>query len=153
MWGDFRQIDSEHMINVFPMHPRTRFDLYHMGMPSVRRTGVIGKNNPNVWLNLCWTHIISPQMTISALEEYMDMVPMNKIIGFGGDYRFPELSYAHLVMARRNIARVLAEKIADGIFDEEEALRIARLLLHDNVKRLFPPRTDASPPALRLPGD
>ncbi|NOZ22548.1 MAG: amidohydrolase family protein [Planctomycetes bacterium] len=138
MWGDFRQIDSEHMINVFPLHPRTRFDLYHMGMPSVRRTGVIGKNNPNVWLNLCWTHIISPQMTLSALDEYMDMVPMNKIIGFGGDYGRPvEKVYGHLVMARENIATVLGRRVDRGLMGLKEARAIAHKWLYTNPKELY----------------
>ncbi|MEW6357473.1 MAG: amidohydrolase family protein [Planctomycetota bacterium] len=138
MWGDFRQLDSEHMITVFPLHPRTRFDLYHMGMPSVRQTGVIGKNNPNVWLNLCWTHIISPQMTVSALEEYMDMVPMNKIIGFGGDYSRPvEKVYGHLVMARESIAAVLGRRVDRGLMSLKEAKALAYQWLYTNPKELY----------------
>lgn len=138
MWGDFRNLDSAHMITVFPMHPRTRFDLYHMGMPSVRQTGVIGKNNPNVWLNLCWTHIISPQMTISALEEYMDMVPMNKIIGFGGDYSRPvEKVYGHLVMAREDLATVLGRRVDRGLMSLDEAKALAHKWLYTNPKELY----------------
>lgn len=138
MWGDFRTLDSKHMIPVFPRHPGTKFDLYHLGMPSVRDTLVIGKNFPNVWLNICWCHIISQQMTCSALDECIDLVPMNKIIGFGGDYSRPvEKVYGHLVMAREDIATVLGRRVDRGMMDTDEAIAIAKKWLLDNPSKLY----------------
>lgn len=138
MWGDFRYLDSKHNISIFPRHPNTRFDLYHLGMPYVRDTIVIGKNFANVWLNLCWCHIISQQMTISGLDECMDLVPMNKIIGFGGDYRIPvEKIYGHLVMAREDIAVVLGRRVDRGQMSIDEAIAIAKKWLWDNPKNLY----------------
>jgi len=138
MWGDFRTLDPKLMISVIMRHPSTRFDLYHMGMPWVRETGIIGKNFPNVWLNLCWCHIISPKMTCSALDEWIDLVPINKIIAFGGDYGKPvEKVYGHLVMARENIARVLGGRIKDGLMTEEEAISIAKKWFYHNPKELY----------------
>ncbi len=138
MWGDFRTLDPKHMIRIFGAHPRTRFDMYHMGMPWVREAGVIGKNFPNVWLNLCWCHIISPEMTCSALNEWMDLIPVNKIIGFGGDYGKPvEKVYGHLMMAREDIARVLATRIERGLLGTDEALEIARKWFYENPKELY----------------
>ncbi len=133
MWGDFRNLDSQHIIPSIMRHPQTRFDLYHMGMPEVRQTGIIGKNFPNVWLNLCWTHIVSAQMTRSALDEYLDLVPVNKIFAFGGDYHRPvEKVYGHLTLARQNIAWVLARRIEAGVMTEDQALTVARKWFWDN---------------------
>ena len=73
----------------------------------------------------------------TALEEMLDSVPANKIFGFGGDYRYPELSYGHLIMARQNIARVLAARVEAGRCTEDEAVETARWLLHDNPAGLF----------------
>lgn len=138
MWRDFRALDAKHMITVFPQHPRTRFDLYHLSMPNVRSCAVICKNNPNVWLNLCWTHIISQQMTVSALDEVVDLVPMNKITGFGGDYGRPvEKVYGHLVMAREDIAAVLGRRVDRGLMGCDEAVALARKWLYDNPKALY----------------
>jgi len=77
-----------------------------MGMPWVRDTAFIAKNFKNVYLNLCWSHIVSPYMTRSALLEYVDIAPANKIIAFGGDYIVSavEKIYGHLYMAKENIA-------------------------------------------------
>ena len=138
VWGDFRQLDPRHMISIFARHPKTRFDMYHMGMPWVRDAGLIGKNFPNVWLNLCWSHIVSPEMVCSALDEWIDLVPVNKIIGFGGDYGKPvEKVYGHLTMARENIARVLARRIERGLIDMDDALQIARQWFYETPKELY----------------
>lgn len=137
MWGDFRDLASQHIIPIVMRNPKTRFDLYHMGMPDVRTTGVIGKNFPNVWLNLCWTHIISPAMTRSALDEYIDMVPVNKLIAFGGDYHPVEKVYGHLVMARENIAIVLGARVDAGLMTEDQAVAVARQWFFDNPMELY----------------
>jgi len=138
MWGDFRTLDPQHMIPIIQRHPATRFDLYHAGMPWVRETGVIGKNFANVWLNLCWCHIISPKMTRSFLDEWLDLVPINKILAFGGDYGTPvEKVYGHLTMAREDIATVLANRIDEGLLDLDDALLIACKWFYENPKELY----------------
>jgi predicted TIM-barrel fold metal-dependent hydrolase len=138
MWGDFRAMAAEHMIPIVPRHPRTRFDLYHMGMPETRDAGLIGKNFPNVWLNMCWSHVISQKMATSALDEWLDLVPVNKLIAFGGDYNKPvEKVYGALVMAREDIARVLAGRIADGQMTESEAAALAKKWFFDNPRELY----------------
>jgi len=138
VWGDFRTLDPTHMIPVIMAHPNTRFDVYHAGIPYPREAGNMGKNFPNIWLNLCWTHIVSPQMTCSTLDEWMDLVPVNKIIAFGGDYGMPvEKVYGHLVMARENIARVLARRIEDGLMTEDQAVAVARKWFLENPRELY----------------
>jgi predicted TIM-barrel fold metal-dependent hydrolase len=138
VWEDFRKMSSSHMIPIVMRNPKTRFDLYHMGVPEVRATGNIGKNFPNVWLNLCWTHIVSPVMTRSGLDEYMDMVPVNKLIAFGGDYNKPvEKVYGHLVMTRENIAMVLGRRVDAGLMTEGQAIAVARKWFFDNPMELY----------------
>jgi uncharacterized protein len=117
-----------------------QFDLFHIGYPWWRDCAVLAKMFPNVNIDFCWMHIISPTGARAALHEMLDSVPVNKIFGYGGDYRYPELSYAHLVMARRNIARVLAERVEGGQNSEEEAAGLGRRLMLDNPARLFTPR-------------
>jgi hypothetical protein len=92
---------------------------------------------PNVTVDMCWAHIISPSASICALHDFLDAIPYNKISAFGGDYLFVDGVYGHLEIARRNVARVLAEKAENGIFGEDKALEIARALFYDNPKRIF----------------
>jgi predicted TIM-barrel fold metal-dependent hydrolase len=133
------------LTNLFHLYPRVQFDLFHIGYPYWRECAVLARTFPNVNIDYCWMHIVSPTGARTALHEMLDSVPVNKLFGFGGDYRYPELSYAHLVMARQNIARVLAERTEDGQNTEEEAGKIGRMLLADNPARLF--TRDKSPSA------
>ena len=138
IWGDFREIDSKHMLTLAPAHPQADFDLYHLGMPSVRDTIVVGKNLPNVHLNLCWTHIISQVQTCSGMDELLDQVPVNKVLAFGGDYSRPvEKVVGHLHMARENFARVFGARIDRGMMGLDEALEILKLWFWDNPLALY----------------
>lgn len=128
------------LTNLFFLYPKVSFDLFHISYPYQSELAVLAKLFPNVYADFCWAHIISPTVARRALHEFLETVPVNKILGFGGDYRYPELSYAHLKIARRNIAQVLAEKVEEGFCDETEAVEIARLLLDENPARLFPRR-------------
>jgi predicted TIM-barrel fold metal-dependent hydrolase len=126
-----------HLTNLFFLYPRVQFDIFHISYPYQGELSALAKIFPNVHADFCWAHIISPAASRGALHEFLETIPYNKIFGFGGDYRYPELSYAHSVMARRNIAQVLAEKTAEGFCSEQEALDIGRALLDDNPARFF----------------
>jgi len=137
-WGDFRKLDPLHMIPILQRHPEARFDIYHLGYPWVRESLMLGKQYPNVWLNFCWTHIISQHFATQALVEAIDLIPTNKILAFGGDYLFPvEKVYGHLTMAREDIATALAERVKEGRMTDSQALEIARKWFWDNPKELY----------------
>lgn len=138
IWGDFRALDPKFMLTLAPAHPQARFDLYHLGMPFVRDTIVIGKNLPNVYLNLCWTHIISQSQSCSGIDELLDQVPVNKILAFGGDYARPvEKVVGHLHMARENFAEVFGRRIDRGPMSFDQAVAILKQWFWDNPLRLY----------------
>ena len=126
-----------HLTNLFFLFPQVQFDLFHMSYPYQGEAAAIAKVFPNVHIDFCWAHIISPSAARRALHEMLDTVPSNKIFGYGGDYRYPELSYAHAKIARRNVAQVLAEKVSEGSCSEDEALGLGRQILHDNPDAMF----------------
>ncbi len=137
-WGDFTRSHPKYMVPILMRHRNTRFDLYHAGIPWTRLLGNIVKNFPNAFANLCWCHIISPQMTVRTLDEWLDLVPVNKIIGFGGDYsNVVEKVYGHLIMCRENLARVLAGRIERGLMSFDEAEWLLGCFLVDNPTRLY----------------
>jgi predicted TIM-barrel fold metal-dependent hydrolase len=138
IWGDYRNLDCKHMLTLAPAHPNATFDLYHLGMPHVRDAIVIGKNLPNVCLNLCWTHIISQVQTCSGIDELLDQVPVNKVFAFGGDYHRPiEKVVGHLHMARENFARVFGARIDRGLMSYDDAVAILRMWFWDNPLRVY----------------
>ena len=68
VWGDFRKIDCKYLLDFSFAHPRADFDLYHLGMPAIRDAVMIAKNQPNVFLNLCWCPIVSQVQTLSLIH-------------------------------------------------------------------------------------
>lgn len=125
------------LTNVFYRYPRVQFDVMHIGYPYQQELGALVKLFPNVYVDFSWAHVLSPPGSRRTLDEYLETVPANKILGFGGDYRYPELTYAHAKIARQNVARVLAGKVEAGVFNEEQALEIGRMLLRENGVKLF----------------
>ena len=137
-WGDFRELDPKLMLSFAARRRDARFDMFHLGMPMVRDAALIGKNLPNVTLNLCWCAVISQVQTARMLDELIDLVPVNKLIAFGGDYRAAvQKVYGHLVMAREVVASVLAGRVEAGDFDREYALSLAKMWFCENPARIY----------------
>jgi len=138
VWGDFRDSQPTHLIPLAMRYPGVSFDLFHLGAPYVREAVMVGKMFPNVSLNLCWTTLLSPELTVRMLDECVDLVPMNNIIVFGGDYGLAvEKVYGHLKMTKEVVAKVLATRIRREEMDLDEALSVARMWFHDNAVRIY----------------
>lgn len=131
--------NPELLVNLFMEYKDARFDIFHGSWPYCGELGALAKNFPNVYVDMCWMHIISPSRSRTALSDWLDEVPANKILGFGGDYLFVEGAYGHSVIARENIAKVLASKVDDGVYTIEQAKKYASWLLRENAARLFFP--------------
>jgi len=123
--------------NLFGKYPNLSFDIFHMGYPYERELMVLAKTHPNVYIDLCWAHIISPFASRNAFYEMLDVLPYTKIFGFGGDYIFFDGVVGHLTMAKQNICTVLAQKICNGECDIDLSEKILQAVLHDNAKKIF----------------
>lgn len=126
-----------HLINLFMEYPHVNFCLFHSSYPYGEELSVLAKNFPNVFIDMCWTPVISPAFSIRFLDEWLETVPANKIMVFGGDYRIVELAYVHSVFARRVVSKVLINKVRDGYFSEEEAKYAAKKILRENALEIF----------------
>jgi uncharacterized protein len=125
------------LANLCLEYREAKFDLFHGGYPYLGEALALAKNFPNVYLDLCWLHIISPAAGRRMLHEAIETVPANKIFAFGGDFIIPEGAYGHSVLARQVASRVLTEKVEEGYLTEEEALGLASCILRDNAAALF----------------
>lgn len=123
--------------NIFLMYKKLRFDVFHAGFPYSRELSVLAKNFPNVYPDMCWMHIIGAKPARNILDEWLDLIPANKILAFGGDYRFVEGIYAHACIARENVSRVLADRVDRGDQTMDEAKYIAERILRLNARELF----------------
>jgi hypothetical protein len=129
--------DPSLLSNLFLEYPDVDFDIFHIGYPYQHVLSALAKNFSNVFIDMCWAHIISPAACVNALIEWIDSVPYNKITAFGGDYLLVDAVYGHQYLARVNVSKSLAHKVEEGIFSTDEAKHIAKALFYDNPKRIF----------------
>ncbi len=134
---DVRGANPQYLIGLLKGHRNLNFDIFHGGWPYTQEFIEIGKSWSNAYLNLCWLHIVSPEGARRQLSEMLECVPINKIFAFGGDFPYPELTIGHLEIARENCAIVLAEKVLDGYFTEDEAIEYAKRILRTNSIEFF----------------
>ncbi|MEN6663008.1 MAG: amidohydrolase family protein [Phycisphaerae bacterium] len=125
------------LTNLFLEYSNVKFDIFHMSYPFIMELSNLAKNFRNVFIDMCWGHIISPEAARRAIVEWLDAVPANKITAFGGDYCFIDGVYGHATLARQNVAAALAQKIADGSFDLDRAKQIAGWMFVDTPTRIF----------------
>lgn len=135
--NDIKNSRAGLMTNLFAKHPKTRFDIFHISWPYTEELIAVCKNFPNVYVDFCWAWIFNPPAARRYLGDMLETVPLNKIHGFGGDFGCVVGTYGHSVIARREIAQVLAEKVEAGRFSEEFAVRAAQRILRENVMENF----------------
>jgi hypothetical protein len=138
VWANLTDKSPSILFDVVEKYPKTTFDIYHMGIPYIRETAFLGKNYPNVYLNMCWAHDVSESMVLNSLNEWIDVVPTNKIIAFGGDYvTLPQHVVGALQVAKENICWGLSIRIDRNRLDLENAKRILKDWFFDNPNRIY----------------
>ena len=138
--GDGNIIDNanpSHLANLFLQYRDVNFVLFHGGFPYGGILSTQAKSFRNVYIDMCWSAVISPSYSERYLSEWIETVPSNKIMAFGGDYHNVESTYAHSLIARDIVANVLVEKVKAAYLTEEEATSIAARVLRDNAIALF----------------
>lgn len=127
----------ELLIPLLLEYSEAKFVLLHSGYPYHLPYLSIVKNFPNVYADMTWVYIISPTAAKQIMHQFIEMVPMTKIQGFGGDYNHIEGTYAHQKLARKVVAEVLTEKVTDGALDESEARLFADRIFRDNLIDIY----------------
>jgi glucuronate isomerase len=93
---------------------------------------------PNVITSGHWWYSNIPAYIRSDLLARLQAVPKTKQIGYYSDMYKLEFGLPKFNMYRRILAGVLAEEfVRTHVFTEAQAVETARLLLHDNPKRIL----------------
>ncbi len=136
--NDIAKTNAVYLTPVLELHRDVRFDLFHGNWPYMGEYLYLGKNYPNVHLDLCWLHIIDPVYGKNLLSESLGSVPHGKVHAFGGDYGDDVLhAVAHLAIAKDVVAAALAEQVEWHWIDEAQALAIAADWLYNNPNEFF----------------
>ena len=135
-WNEIEKTNAVHFIPTLELHKDVRFDLFHANWPYMDEYLFIGKNYPNVCLNLCWTQVIDPLYCIELMKRAVMTVPQNKIFAFGSDVGL-ESVWGYLSMAKNNVACALSELTESGWLDIGEAKQIAKDWFFNNPNEFY----------------
>jgi predicted TIM-barrel fold metal-dependent hydrolase len=136
-WQDVRFTDPAHLVPIFQKYRNAKFDIFHAGWPFSEILGSIGKEFPNVWLDMCWAWALNPVQMERILDEWLATVPCNKIFAFGADAFSPFMMLGYAIQARNGIANVMEKKVQRKEFDAKTAEFVARRIMHQNAVEFF----------------
>jgi glucuronate isomerase len=92
---------------------------------------------PNFSLAAYWWHNFFPTVIRQVMEERLDMLPVNKQVGFFSDAYCIEWTYGKIRLVLKQLAVVLAGKIEQGQYSRRDALDVARAILYETPQSLL----------------
>lgn len=111
-------------------HPKLRFQCFLSSLHANQSLCTMCRELPNLSLAGYWWHNFFPGTIRRVIEERLDMLPVNKQIGFFSDAYCIEWAYAKSVIVKHALADVLARKIEEGQYDLDLAVGIAGDILY-----------------------
>ena len=84
-----------------------------------------------------WWHNFFPSTIRKVISERLDMVAVNKQIGFFSDAYCIEWAYAKAIIVRKQLAEVLAGKVQQEQYTVEQSLDIAKQILFESPRTLL----------------
>jgi hypothetical protein len=117
-------------------HPKLDFQVLLSSAHFNQTICTLLRELPNFSVAGCWWHNFFPTFIRQTIAERLDMVPANKQVGFFSDAHCVEWDFAKVIIARKQLALVLADKVVLGQYTKDEALAIARQILFETPRTL-----------------
>ena len=111
--------------------------LIHAGYPLIGRAAWLTHLYANCHFELSLAAPLIHHGMLRMFLEVMEVVPLSKIL-FGSDaYHLPEFYWLAAKWGRRFLAQALGIYVDAGILTRDEAVTAARMILHENNRRLY----------------
>ena len=117
-------------------HPKLRFQCFVSSRHANQTLCTLCRELPNFSLAGFWWHNFFPAAIRHVMAERLDMVPVNKQVGFFSDAYVVEWAYAKVLIVRRQMAQVLGGKVDQGQYAFDEAVNVAREVLFETPRTL-----------------
>ncbi len=125
------------LAEIIARHPRLRFQCLLASRHANQSLCTLARELPNFSLAGYWWHNFFPDAIRQVMSERLDMLPVNKQVGFFSDAYCVEWTYGKTLLVRRILAEVLAERVERGQYTQAEALSIARSILYETPRDLI----------------
>ena len=144
--GFYRQSGSNPLLleAVFndPALRKTKFVVVHGGYPFTKEMASL-MSKPNVYADFsAQTFFTYPRELSEILRNWLESYPDKILFGtdafsFGPEVDWGEVAWLSNTSARQALALALAGMMNDGEINREQAMKMARMVLHDNAARLY----------------
>ncbi len=118
-------------------HPQLRFQCLLASRHCNQSLCTLARELPNLSLAGYWWHNFFPEIMRQIISERLDMLPVNKQVGFFSDAYCVEWVYGKMLLVRKQLARVLGEKVDSGQYLFDDALQIGRAILFQSPQSLL----------------
>ena len=125
------QTTIKQVAEMIARHPRLRFQCFLSNLAANQSMCTLARELPNLTLVGYWWHNFFPYAIRQVIDERLDMLPLNRQIGFFSDAYCVEWSYAKALLVRKALAQALMERIERGQYSLDDALSVARAILYD----------------------
>lgn len=124
-----------------PQYRQTAFVLLHGGYPFSQET-ILLASKPNVFIDSsAMPLILYPSNLARIFKEWLTFYPEKILFGTDaevfGEGGAEETYWLAAETGRQALALALSEMVQEGRCDETEAVRLTRLVLHDNAAKLY----------------
>ena len=124
------------LAEIIARHPKLSFQCHIASLHANQTLCTMCRELPNLSLAGYWWHNFFPLFMRQVIEARLDMLPVNKQIGFLSDAYCADWAYAKAVIVRRQLAQVLAQKILQGQYSVQMALDTAREIFFETPQSL-----------------
>jgi hypothetical protein len=118
-------------------HPRLWFQCFLSSRHANQSFCTLARELPNFSLAGYWWHNFFPDIIRQVIAERLDMLPLNKQVGFFSDAYCVEWTYGKALLVRKQLARVLADKIKQGQYTWDDALVVAKAILYETPQTIL----------------
>jgi glucuronate isomerase len=118
-------------------HPKLRFQAFVSSRHANQSLCIMARELPNLSLAGYWWHNFFPDVIRQIMAERLDMLPLNKQVGFFSDAYVVEWTYGKVLLVRKQMGQVLAQKIEQGQYSRDDALAVAKAILYETPQTLL----------------
>ncbi len=132
--NDNFKILTEQIAEIISQHPDVPSHCYLSSRHANRSMCTLCRELPNLSLVGYGWHNFFPCTIGQVIDERLDMLPVNKQLGFFSDAYCVDWLYVKAKLVRTQYAIVLSDRVKRGQYTVDQAVWIAECLLRDTPK-------------------
>lgn len=142
-WAHQVHVGTHNLANSTPLplaalarrYPRMKIVMIHC-WPFLAEAGTLARQHANVYIDTCWQPILNPEFFRTAMTQWWNYVPSNKIM-CGHDATTVEMAVGSSLFTREILSQVLQEQALRFGAPENELIRAAKNMLHGNAAGVY----------------